>query len=89
MLTIIELANLKRRRGDGLLHQLEPLPDPLRSSGELRRYANGDVSEKTDRELWRELRRVEMRLALDNNPHSWLIRRFDALSTEQTRRGAR
>lgn len=66
----------------------QPLvPNPFRSDTQYRRYVHQDVADLSDRELWRELWRVQHVLAHDDNAPDWLWDRLQVLLDEQQRRG--
>jgi hypothetical protein len=66
----------------------QPLvPNPFRSDTQYRRYFHQDVADLSDRELWRELWRVQHALAHDDNAPDWLWDRLQVLLDEQQRRG--
>ena len=72
-----------------VLNRVCPLPEPCRSDRESRRHDCSDLRDLDARELWREMHRAELRLALDDKPDPWIAHRFKSCAAEFERRRAR
>lgn len=65
------------------------VPNPLRSEAEYRRFSHCDLEDLTDRELWREMWRMEHAIAHEDDAPEWLWERLQALAEEQQHRARR
>jgi len=64
-----------------------PMPDPLLSDSEARRYNHQDLMALSDFELWQEQKRLEHVLAWGPiEPDEWLKTRYERVVAEQARR---
>jgi len=65
-----------------------PIPNPLASDREARRYAHEDLAGLSDLQLWQEEKRLEFVIAWsDGEPDPWLVERYKRVKAEQKRRG--
>jgi len=65
----------------------QPLvPNQFVSDVQYLRFHHRDLESLSDRDLWRELWRVQDTLAYDDNASAWLWERFSMLMQEQKRR---
>ena len=62
-----------------IITALYPIPDPLHSLEEDRRFKHEDLDMMTKDELIREHECVKWRLLFDHTPHSWLVQREERL----------
>jgi len=65
------------------------LPRPCDTQADAERFAMADLAGMPAADLWREHSRVRLRLAVEDNPPGWLLRRLEAveLETRKRRRG--
>lgn len=80
------LALRRAEQRDRRLRSLCAAPDPFASLGEARRAAFLDIPDLDTISLWQELRRAELRLALEVRPIAWLVARARACRSELTAR---
>ena len=63
-----------------------PLPNVMRNLEEYRRLDHHDLAAMTDRELWRETKRTELRLAIEEPSNEWVGKRLLAIEEERRRK---
>lgn len=63
-----------------IITALYPIPDPLHSLEEHRRFTHKDLDAMTEDELIREYECVKWCLLFDHHPHHWLVQCKELLS---------
>ena len=61
------------------LDRLYPIPDPIETVGQFERFSHSDLAAMPLEEIYREARRVQLRLDYDDRPAAWLLGRLQAL----------